>query len=234
VHPAEPTGPDVLVVDDDEDIRTSLHRGLQLSGFAVRTAADGEAALRAVAERVPDCIVLDVGLPGADGIRVLTVLRDRGVATPVCMLSARASVDDRVTGLAAGADDYLVKPFALTELVARLRALLRRVPPPPSARVVVGPLSVDPAARSAAMDGQPVDLTRREFDLLETLARSAGVVVSRDRLLELVWGYDFAVDTNVVDVFVSQLRRKLEAGGVPRMIRTVRGVGFRLAAPGER
>jgi two-component system response regulator PrrA len=150
------------------------------------------------------------------------------------MLSARTSVDDRVTGLAAGADDYLVKPFALTELVARLRALLRRVPPAPTTRIQVGPLAVDPAARSVAVGGRPVGLTRREFDLTETLARNAGVVLSRERLLELVWGYDFAVDTNVVDVFVSQLRRKLEADGAPRMIRTVRGVGFVLAAPGER
>jgi two-component system response regulator PrrA len=225
--------PDVLVVDDDEDIRVSLDRGLRLSGFAVRTAADGEAALCAVDDRVPDCIVLDVGLPGADGIRLVTVLRDRGVTTPVCMLSARSSVEDRVTGLAAGADDYLVKPFALTELVARLRALLRRVPPPPGARLAVGPLVVDAAARAVTVEGRPVELTRREFDLVETLARNARVVLSRERLLDLVWGYDFAVDTNVVDVFVSQVRRKLEADGAPRMIRTVRGVGFVLNAPGD-
>jgi two-component system response regulator PrrA len=230
VTATDPAGPDVLVVDDDEDIRTSLERGLTLSGFAVRTAADGEAALRAVEERTPACIVLDVGLPGADGVRVVTVLRERGVATPVCMLSARTSVDDRVTGLAAGADDYLVKPFALTELVARLRALLRRVPQPPSSRIVVGPLVVDPAARAVAVGGRPVELTRREFDLTETLARNAGVVLSRERLLSLVWGYDFAVDTNVVDVFVSQLRRKLEAGGTPRLVHTVRGIGFSLEA----
>ena len=139
--------PDVLVVDDDEDIRVSLDRGLRLSGFAVRTAADGEGALRAVETAAPDCIVLDVGLPGADGIRVVSALRERGLTTPVCMLSARSTVDDRVAGLAAGADDYLVKPFALTELVARLRALLRRVPTTPSTRIGVGPLTVDPAAR---------------------------------------------------------------------------------------
>jgi two-component system, OmpR family, response regulator PrrA len=225
--------PDVLVVDDDEDIRVSLDRGLRLSGFAVRTAADGETALQAVAERPPDCIVLDVGLPGADGIRVVTQLRERGVSTPVCMLSARTSVDDRVTGLAAGADDYLVKPFALTELVARLRALLRRVPAGPATTLAVGPLVVDPLARTVTVDGHPVELTRREFDLIETLARNVGVVLSRERLLDLVWGYDFAVDTNVVDVFVSQLRRKLEAGGAPRLIRTVRGIGFVLTPPGD-
>jgi two-component system, OmpR family, response regulator PrrA len=225
---AVPTSPDVLVVDDDEDIRVSLDRGLRLSGFTVRTAADGEAALHAVAGRVPDCIVLDVGLPGRDGIGVVEALRRADVTVPVLMLSARTSVDDRVTGLAAGADDYLVKPFALAELVARLRALLRRVPTAGPSALTVGPLTVDPARRRAAMDGAPVELTRREFDLLETLARNAGIVLSRERLLELVWGYDFAVDTNVVDVFVSQLRRKLEAGGAPRLVHTVRGIGFSL------
>jgi two-component system response regulator PrrA len=224
--------PDVLVVDDDEDIRVSLDRGLRLSGFAVRTAADGESALQAVRERTPDCIVLDVGLPGVDGIRVVTRLREHGVTTPVCMLSARTSVDDRVTGLAAGADDYLVKPFALAELVARLRALLRRIPAGPGATLTVGPVVLDPLARTVTVDGRPVELTRREFDLIETLARNSRVVLSRERLLELVWGYDFAVDTNVVDVFVSQIRRKLEAGTAPRMIHTVRGVGFVLRPPG--
>jgi two-component system response regulator PrrA len=227
---ADAAAPDVLVVDDDEDIRVSLDRGLRLSGFAVRTAADGEAALRAVAERAPDCVVLDVGLPGRDGVAVVENLRRDGVGVPVLMLSARTSVDDRVTGLAAGADDYLVKPFALAELVARLRALLRRIPAPPAAGLTVGPLTVDPARRRASVGGAPVELTRREFDLVETLARNPGIVLSRERLLELVWGYDFAVDTNVVDVFVSQLRRKLEAGGGPRLVHTVRGVGFVLEA----
>jgi len=227
---AVPTSPDVLVVDDDEDIRVSLDRGLRLSGFEVRTAADGEAALQAVAGRVPDCIVLDVGLPGRDGVAVVEALRRDDVTVPVLMLSARTSVEDRVTGLAAGADDYLVKPFALAELVARLRALLRRVPTTGPSTIDVGPLTVDPARRRVAVDGSPVELTRREFDLLETLARNAGIVLSRERLLELVWGYDFAVDTNVVDVFVSQLRRKLEAGGTPRLVHTVRGIGFSLEA----
>jgi two-component system response regulator PrrA len=225
---AAPTSPDVLVVDDDEDIRVSLDRGLRLSGFDVRTAADGESALQAVAGRVPDCIVLDVGLPGRDGVAVVESLRRDGVTVPVLMLSARTSVEDRVTGLAAGADDYLVKPFALAELVARLRALLRRVPTPGPSALTVGPLAVDPARRRVAVGGASVELTRREFDLLETLARNSGIVLSRERLLELVWGYDFAVDTNVVDVFVSQLRRKLEAGGALRLLHTVRGIGFSL------
>ncbi len=225
---AFPGPADVLVVDDDEDVRTSLSRGLRLSGLSVRTAADGAAALAAVAEVRPDVVVLDVGLPGRDGIAVVEQLRADGVGVPVLMLSARAAVDDRVLGLAAGADDYLVKPFALAELVARLLALLRRAPAPSPAPAgtAVGPLEVDPARRRATVGGVPVELTRREFDLLETLARNAGLVLSRERLLELVWGYDFAVDTNVVDVFVSQLRRKLEAGGAPRLVHTVRGIGF--------
>jgi two-component system response regulator PrrA len=229
---ADPAPPEVLVVDDDEDIRVSLDRGLRLSGFAVRTAADGEAALAAVAGQPPDCIVLDVGLPGRDGIAVVEALRADGVGVPVLVLSARSSVDDRVLGLAAGADDYLVKPFALAELVARLRALLRRAPAPAPSGLAVGPLTVDPARRRATVDGVPVELTRREFDLLETLARNAGLVLSRERLLALVWGYDFAVDTNVVDVFVSQLRRKLESGGTPRLVHTVRGIGFTLESRG--
>jgi len=223
--------PDVLVVDDDEDIRVSLERGLRLSGFSVRTAAGGVQALAAVAEREPSCIVLDVDMPGMDGVAVVTRLRELNVQAAVCMLSALVSVDDRVIGLAAGADDYLVKPFALTELIARLRALLRRMPAGPPGPLVVGPLTVDPERREVRVGDVPVELTKREFDLLETLARNAGTVLTRERLLEIVWGYDFAVHTNVADVFVGYLRRKLEATGVPRMVHTVRGVGFTLRPP---
>lgn len=223
--PADAT-PEVLVVDDDESIRTSLARGLGLSGFDVRTAATGTEALAAVADREPACIVLDVDMPGMSGVEVVETLRRNGIGAAVCMLSALVTVDDRVTGLAAGADDYLVKPFALTELVARLRALLRRLPDSPEDVLRVGPLEVDPRRRSVHLDGSEIEVTKREFDLLSTLARNDGVVLSRERLLELVWGYDFAVDTNVVDVFVGYLRRKLETGGRPRLIHTVRGVGF--------
>ncbi len=225
------SGPDVLVVDDDQDIRVSLERGLRLSGFSVRTAASGMAALDAVEEREPNCIVLDVDMPGMDGVAVVSKLRERGVQAAVCMLSALVSVDDRVTGLAAGADDYLVKPFALTELVARLRALLRRMPAGPPGPLVVGPLTVDPDRREVRIGDASVDLTKREFDLLETLARNAGTVLTRERLLEIVWGYDFVVHTNVADVFVGYLRRKLESTGTPRMVHTVRGVGFTLRPP---
>ena len=219
--------PHVLVVDDDEDVRTSLQRALRVSGFAVRSAADGASALREVAEATPDCVVLDINMPGMDGVAVVTALRALGHEVPVCVLSARDTVDDRVAGLEAGADDYLVKPFALNELIARLRALLRRAPAATEGAVLtVGPVRLDPARRQVTVAGHEVDLTKREYELLVVLAENATLVLSRQRLLELVWGYDFAVDTNVVDVFVGYLRRKLEAEGTPRMLHTVRGVGF--------
>jgi DNA-binding response OmpR family regulator len=195
------------------------------------------AALSAVASRPPAAIVLDVGMPDLNGRAVCARLRADGVRTPILILSARDEVADRVAGLQAGADDYLVKPFAVEELVARLHALLRRGPTAdapegadPSAPVAVGDLTVDPAGRSARRGDRELELTRREFDLLEALARNAGIVMSRERLLELVWGYDWETDGNVVDVFVSYLRRKLEADGEPRMIQTVRGVGFTVRA----
>jgi DNA-binding response OmpR family regulator len=228
--------PRVLVVDDDAAIREALERALRGEGFGVDTAPGGRAALAAVASRPPAAIVLDVGMPDLNGRAVCARLRADGVRTPILILSARDEVADRVAGLQAGADDYLVKPFAVEELVARLHALLRRGAnedpdgPDPSAPVAVGDLTVDPAGRSARRGERELDLTRREFDLLEALARNAGIVMSRERLLELVWGYDWETDGNVVDVFVSYLRRKLEADGEPRMIQTVRGVGFTVRA----
>ena len=226
--------PQVLVVDDDTAIREALERALRLEGFGVATAAGGRAALASVAARPPAAIVLDVGMPDLNGRAVCARLRADGVRTPILILSARDEVEDRVAGLQAGADDYLVKPFAVEELVARLHALLRRGVAggeegvDPSARVEVGDLTIDPAARAARRGDRELDLTRREFDLLEALARNAGIVMSRERLLELVWGYDWETDGNVVDVFVSYLRRKLEADGEPRIVQTVRGVGFTL------
>jgi DNA-binding response OmpR family regulator len=226
--------PLVLVVDDDAPIREALERALRLEGFAVATAEGGRAALAAVARKPPAAIVLDVTMPDLNGRAVCARLRADGVRTPILILSARDEVADRVAGLQAGADDYLVKPFAVEELVARLLALLRRAGPQetggadPSARLEVGDVVVDPSARTASRGGRDLELTRREFDLLEALARNAGVVLSRERLLELVWGYDWETDGNVVDVFVSYLRRKLEADGEPRTLRTVRGVGFTL------
>jgi two-component system response regulator PrrA len=218
--------PLVLVVDDDEDIRTALERALRLEGFAVQVASGGHAALEMVEKERPGVMVLDVVMPDLSGISVVSRLRARGDEIPICILSARDEVEDRVAGLEAGADDYVVKPFDIGELAARLRALLRRLPSAGGDPVRVGDLVVDPARRAVHRGGRPIDLTRREFDLLEELARNRNVVLSRDQLLEQVWGYDFAVDGNVVDVFVGYLRRKLEAEGEPRMIHTVRGVGF--------
>ncbi|WP_067531011.1 response regulator transcription factor [Nocardia crassostreae] len=227
--------PTVLVVDDDEDVLASVERGLRLSGFRVVIARDGVAALRAVTEQSPDAVVLDMNMPVLDGAGVVTALRAMGNEVPICVLSARSSVDDRIAGLESGADDYLVKPFVLAELVARIKALLRRRSDVPASTIPggisVGPLEVDVAGYRALLHGREIELTKREFELLSTLARSAGVVLSRERLLELVWGYDFAADTNVVDVFVGYLRRKLEADGTPRLLHTIRGVGFVLRAP---
>ncbi|TCJ94226.1 response regulator transcription factor [Nocardia alba] len=224
------TSSTVLVVDDDEDVLTSVERGLRLSGFRVLVARDGGAALRSVAEQAPDAVVLDMNMPVLDGAGVVTALRAMGNDVPICVLSARASVDDRIAGLESGADDYLVKPFELAELVARIKALLRRrtdtsEPAAPGA-LTVGPLLVDVAGYRALLHGREIELTKREFELLSTLARNAGVVLTRERLLELVWGYDFIADTNVVDVFVGYLRRKLEIDDTPRILHTIRGVGF--------
>ncbi|MFE7859419.1 response regulator transcription factor [Streptomyces sp. NPDC057403] len=215
----------VLVVDDDAAIRRSLERGLRLSGFAVRTAGSGSDALAAVRDSPPDVLVLDVSMPGMSGIEVCERLRGDGQDLPVLMLSALDETADRIAGLQAGGDDYLVKPFALQELVLRLRALLRRRPPAGEVLRVAG-LVIDPAARTAERDGRPLELTRREFELLQVLARNAGIVLTRDQLLDRVWGYDFDVRTDAVDTFVSYLRRKLEADGRPRLVHTVRGVGF--------
>ena len=233
--------PLILVVDDEAPIREALERALRLEGFAVECAPGGRTALEAVARRPPAAIVLDVTMPDMNGRAVCARLRADGIRTPIMILSARDEVEDRVAGLQAGADDYLVKPFAVEELVARLQALLRRSAGEngengddgAGASLEVGDLVVDPAGRTVTRRRREIELTRREFELIEVFARNPGIVLERDRLLELVWGYDWAADTNVVDVFVSYLRRKLEADGEPRMIQTVRGVGFVLREPGE-
>ncbi|TMS51737.1 response regulator transcription factor [Mycobacterium sp. DBP42] len=218
----------VLMVDDDPDVRTSVARGLRHSGFDVRVAASGKEALRLLSNESHDALVLDVQMPELDGVAVVTALRALGNDIPICVLSARDTVNDRIAGLEAGADDYLTKPFDLGELVARLNALLRRASHAERApdTMTVGALTIDTARRLVFVAGERVDLTKREFDLLAVLAENTGVVLSRQRLLELVWGYDFDVDTNVADVFISYLRRKLEGPDVPRVIHTVRGIGY--------
>ncbi|MFI9260599.1 response regulator transcription factor [Streptomyces sioyaensis] len=220
----------VLVVDDDAMILRSLGRGLRLNGFAVALAENGPSALAELTARPPDVVVLDVSLPGVSGTDICRTLRADGNEIPVLMLSALDELDDRVAGLQAGADDYLVKPFALKELVLRLQALLRRRPPDTTDAVRIGDLVLDTAAREVTYGGAEIRLTRREFELLEVLVRNAGIVLTRDQLLDRVWGYDFEVRTDAVDTFVSYLRRKLEARGRPRIVHTVRGVGFVLRA----
>src|ERR1700742_348692 len=222
----------ILVVDDDAAILDSLSRALSIEGFQVEAAPDATAALSAVASVTPSAIVLDVGLPDLNGRVVAARIRASGSAVPILILSALDQVAGGMAAPEAGPDNSLVKPFSMDELIARLHALLRRAAAPPAGDVSmaaplrVGRLLVDPGAAAASWDERDLELTRRELALLETLARNPGVVISRDRLLELVWGYDFAPSTKVVDVFVSYVRKKLEAAGAPRLIETVRGVGF--------
>ncbi|MBK5111800.1 MAG: response regulator transcription factor, partial [Thermoleophilia bacterium] len=220
------SAPTVLVVDDDPGICEALDRALRLEGFSVSTSADGESALATTERERPDLMVLDLGLPGISGIEVIQRLRAEGHDLPICVLSARDEVADRVEALRAGADDYMIKPFELEELVARLQALLRRRPSEVSSPIQVGELRIDPARRQVRLGERELDLTAREFELLEVLARHPGIVLSRAQLLEQVWGYTFEVDGNVVDQFISYLRRKIEVSGSPRLIHTVRGVGF--------
>jgi len=217
--------PRVLVVEDDIDIAEVLRRSLGMEGYEVRVAADGEAALDEAGVFEPDAVVLDLGLPKLDGVEVCRRLRADG-DVPILMLTARDAVDSRVDGLDSGADDYLVKPFERTELLARLRALLRRRPPRGSASLVVGDLRLNPDTREVVRGDRTIELTGREFELLEHLMRNERLVVSRDKLLEEVWEYHPFSETNTVDVFVSNLRRKLEAGGEPRVLHTVRGTGY--------
>ncbi|MEA2308134.1 MAG: two-component system, OmpR family, response regulator MprA [Thermoleophilaceae bacterium] len=223
------TKPRVLVVEDDGDIAEVLRRSLRLEGYEVKVADDGVRALDESSLFEPDAVVLDLGLPRLDGIEVCRRLRSEG-DVPILMLTARDGVDARVEGLDSGADDYLVKPFERQELLARLRALLRRRPPRGSAFITVGDLRLNPDTREVARADREIELTGREFELLEYLMRNERLVVSREALLDDVWGYAPFAETNTVDVFVSNLRRKLEAGGEPRILHTVRGAGYTLRA----
>jgi two-component system, OmpR family, response regulator MprA len=221
--------PRVLVVEDDDEIAQVLQRSLRLEGYEVRVAGDGVKALEEANAFLPDLVILDLGLPKLDGIDVAKHLRERD-DTPILMLTARDAVEARVEGLDSGADDYLVKPFERQELLARLRALLRRRPPRGAAQLVVGDLMLNPDTHEVTRADRAVDLTQREFELLEYLMRNERIVVSRQRLLDEVWGYDPFSVTNTIEVFVSNLRRKLEAGGEPRLLHTIRGAGYVLRA----
>ncbi len=216
-------------MDDDPDVRDSLRRALGYAGYAVATASNGVDALTSVARSPVDLIILDVLMPMLDGLGTCRALRERGDATPVLALTALDAVDDRVAGLEAGADDYLVKPFALRELLARVNALLRRAKP---AREVLGyaDLRLDLSTRSASRDGAPLSLTKIEFALLELLTRNAEQVLSYDVILDRVWGYGEAPASNALQVFVGFLRRKLEENGRRRLVHNVRGVGYVLRA----
>lgn len=218
---------DVLVVDDERPLRSALRRALALEGFATIEGDSGEAAIAVLRERSVDAVILDVLMPGMDGLEVCRRLRATGDRTPILMLTARETVEDRVAGLEAGADDYLVKPFALKELVARLRALLRRSSgESDSEQLRFGPLAIDIGAHRAQIGGRELELTRTEFLLLELFARNPRRVLTRSVINERVWGYDFGDSSNSLGVYIGYLRRKLEEQGEARLIQTVRGVGY--------
>jgi DNA-binding response OmpR family regulator len=222
--------PRVLVVEDDTDIAGVLRRSLDKEGYDVRVAGDGESAIDEAGVFEPDAVVLDLGLPLLDGVDVCRRLREDG-DVPILILTARDALESRVEGLDSGADDYLVKPFERDELLARLRALLRRRPPRGSAYLVVGDVRLNPDSREVTRGDRDVELTAREFELLEHLMRNARIVVSRQALLDEVWGYHPFAETNTVDVFISNLRRKLEADGEERVLHTVRGAGYVVREP---
>ncbi|MEU5538380.1 response regulator transcription factor [Streptomyces sp. NPDC020362] len=228
------TTPKVLVVDDEPEVRHAVEDGLAVEGYEVRGADDGLAALAAVTDWEPDAMVVDVMMPGLDGLALCRRLRALGDRTPVLVLTALDSVSERVDGLDAGADDYLVKPFALDELLARIRALLRRaapIGPQEHTALAFGGLVVDPATRTGRRGQRAIEFSRTEFSLLELLLRHPGQVLPREVIQERVWGSDFGPDSNSLAVYVGYLRRKLEAGGEPRLVHTVHGVGYRLDLP---
>jgi len=216
----------VLIAEDDPEIGSALERVLAYEGYGTRCVHDGAAALQAVADHRPDVLVLDVMMPHVDGLTACRRMREHGDRTPVLMLTARHEAAARVAGLDAGADDYVPKPFDLDELLARIRALLRRAAGPEEEVHVVGELRLDPRRRQVWVRGAPVELTRTEFAVLELLMRNRDIVLERATIYERVWGYDFGDSSRSLDVHVGYLRRKLEALGAPRLVQTVRGVGF--------
>ena len=222
----------ILVVDDEPAVLDSLRRALELEGYEVELASDGEEALGLLSgDREPEAVILDILMPGIDGLEVCRRLRKSGNTLPVLMLTARAEVDSRVAGLDAGADDYLPKPFALAELLARLRALLRRVTTESTDVLRFADLELDPGTREVGRGGRPIELTRTEFSLLELFLRNPRQVLTRSVIFERVWGFDFGPTSNSLDVYIGYLRRKTEDGGAPRLIHTVRGVGYALRDP---
>ena len=222
-----------MVVDDERAVRESLRRALELEGYEIELAADGNEALyRLESSDEPDAMILDVLMPGVDGLEVCRRIRGTGSKLPVLMLTARTEVEDRVAGLDAGADDYVTKPFALEELLARVRALLRRASDDDDGDVLrFADLELDPGTREVRRGERQIELTRTEFSLLELFLRNARQVLTRSVIFERVWGYDFGFGSNSLDVYIGYLRRKTEAGGEPRLIHTVRGVGYALREP---
>ena len=222
----------VLVVDDERAVRDSLRRALELEGYEVELAADGaEALYQLESNGQPDAVILDVLMPGVDGLEVSRRLRSKGNTVPILMLTARTEVESRVAGLDAGADDYLAKPFALEELLARLRALLRRMAPGTEGVSRFADLELNPGTREVRRGGASIELTRTEFNLLELFMRNPRQVLTRSVIFERVWGYDFGFASNSLDVYIGYLRRKTELDGKPRLIQTVRGVGYSLREP---
>ena len=224
----------ILVVDDERAVRESLRRALELEGYEIELAADGQEALQLLetnGDAQPDAVILDVLMPGVDGLDVCRRLRRSGNRVPVLVLTARDEIENRVAGLDAGADDYVTKPFALEELLARVRALLRRVSPGDDELLRFGDLELDPGTREVRRGGDPIELTRTEFALLELFMTNPRQVLTRSIIFERVWGYDFGFASNSLDVYIGYLRRKTEAGGKPRLIQTVRGVGYALREP---
>jgi two-component system, OmpR family, response regulator MprA len=219
----------ILVVDDERAVRESLRRALELEGYEIELAEDGAQALeRLGSDPEPDAMVLDVLMPGLDGLEVSRTVRRNGSRLPILMLTARTQVEDRVEGLDAGADDYLTKPFALEELLARVRALLRRTSDGSGQTLRFADLELDPGTREVRRGGERIELTRTEFSLLELFLLNPRQVLTRSLIFERVWGYDFGFSSNSLDVYIGYLRRKTEAGGKPRLIHTVRGVGYAL------
>jgi two-component system, OmpR family, response regulator MprA len=222
----------IMVVDDERPVRESLRRALELEGYEIELAEGGGEALEKLeGESQPDALVLDVLMPGIDGLEVCRRLRREGNQLPVLMLTARAEIENRVAGLDAGADDYLTKPFALEELLARLRALLRRASQDGREVLRFADLELDPGTREVRRDGEQIELTRTEFSLLELFMLNPRQVLTRTIIFERVWGYDFGFASNSLDVYIGYLRRKTEVGGRPRLIQTVRGVGYALREP---